>query len=1141
MAPSFDDRMSKYLSQSTASRGGGNSAFDKRMQEILKDPSAVHRLPSGNVVDNLPAARPKSHHGGGFLGAIGKVLNVIDLPRSAVTSTINEAADVLSGNDGFSGKDWWSNFVNHVSSSEYMGQGTPNSRVHGTHRKTELGNRGGRGGLGLLFDIGLDPLTYVSLGGAAVAEQTGKNLGRAGAEVVGRRIAEKEAAGEITTEVAKDLAARAGRARGVAGLTGAELDKLGLKGGTRFAGKEVISHDLTRKLTGPVRETLAGVRDVSDKAITRIAGEETNVALKAAYRSGDPEKALTAIRTLRERTTELARHEVRNADWQKQIAKVLRHTSADEADSITRALGGDAEALARVNPEKFEAVRGLYDSIRDAANTEVGDNFIKHLDDYVNFVRTSEAAEKLGPSKIRRAAHGLPKVTEEFTRKYKVGEEFLGVTIKTGTPHEFNEIIAKTIDPAHAVQLYETDIRKLLPVYAQGVSKGVANHKLDAAMRAAGDVVERLPKGKVVAKAAKADERLAAAEEKLSALAEARQLASRVDLPSEPQNGAIQGLEGVSKGITPEASVAAAVDPSVREAVRASDDELRTLLNAHQILSEDLRTGRVPYGPQRDSVAQQLDEARTRLEARGITDHSPQSIQRELKAVRQRIADTTPPEEIFDQAAVAVAKASDDPVDQVRALEDQARVAEAAAEADVAKAQKKWEKAHIALADPKNRETITDMMTQGMVPWGKNGKTPEWLAEAMAATAKATEGANYGKFWKTYDAVHNVIKGYLIATPGFHFRNLFGGMWNNFLAGMNPASYFAFIKALKTGDDEIAREVLENIPLGGQVATETTKGLTGSTLSKFNPASPDNALFGFSRKIGNEGKYSVETILRGSLAYDVRKRGGTMADALDAVYRHHFNYADLSQFERKFVKRVVPFYTFTRRNLPLQIEALLTNPGKFTAYLHVKQNIEPLSEGEDVVPQYFGDLGAIRLPFHSGGAQAYVAPTLPLNDLFEYLPSSSPSRSIQKLGGQISPLLRVPVEEALGTQFFQGRQLSDKYTKVPAAWDVIRVPGTQTGLAALLSKVGWTEKGRDGYYVSEKNAYVVENYLPLLSRTRRMLPSEEKYQARGFTTWFNFLTGVGLHLNTKYEQGAEMRRRQFSDQQTQRRLKDLGF
>lgn len=58
------------------------------------------------------------------------------------------------------------------------------------------------------------------------------------------------------------------------------------------------------------------------------------------------------------------------------------------------------------------------------------------------------------------------------------------------------------------------------------------------------------------------------------------------------------------------------------------------------------------------------------------------------------------------------------------------------------------------------------------------------------------------------------------------------------------------------------------------------------------------------------------------------KRGMTPEQASAHVTKHHIDYSDLTETERRFARRVVPFYTFARHNLPIQARGLAGSPGR---------------------------------------------------------------------------------------------------------------------------------------------------------------------------------------------------------------------
>ncbi|MFA9277732.1 MAG: hypothetical protein ACEQR4_07910, partial [Rhodoluna sp.] len=108
-------------------------------------------------------------------------------------------------------------------------------------------------------------------------------------------------------------------------------------------------------------------------------------------------------------------------------------------------------------------------------------------------------------------------------------------------------------------------------------------------------------------------------------------------------------------------------------------------------------------------------------------------------------------------------------------------------------------------------------------------------------------------------------------------------------------------------------------------------GKEPSKLAKRNPLGTQGPIVGTSQKFGRD----VEWHLRGALGWDRLVKGESLESAISDINKYHFDYQDLSQFEKSVVKRVVPFYC-----VPEDHE-ILTKRG----WLHHSD----LVEGEDVM------------------------------------------------------------------------------------------------------------------------------------------------------------------------------------------------
>jgi hypothetical protein len=236
----------------------------------------------------------------------------------------------------------------------------------------------------------------------------------------------------------------------------------------------------------------------------------------------------------------------------------------------------------------------------------------------------------------------------------------------------------------------------------------------------------------------------------------------------------------------------------------------------------------------------------------------------------------------------------------------------------------------------------------------------------------------------------------------------------------------------------------------------------------------------------------------------------------------------VSDFDRA-AKRVIPFWVFTSRNLPLQIEALVTRPQKFNRYLAAQRNIEGMSEDpNEIVPQYYNELGAIRLPFtmpFGSESTAYATPDLPFLRLNEDLSKlSDPTRLLS----DANPLIKVAAEHVADKALFTNLPYKNKLEESPL-W--ARGP-----LQYATDALGVT---RDGL-MTDKTQATIESLLPILGRSTRLTPTQDRYQDRLPSSALSFLGGASIRENTPSVQQGELLRRQSQLKKLLAELEQLG-
>ena len=168
-------------------------------------------------------------------------------------------------------------------------------------------------------------------------------------------------------------------------------------------------------------------------------------------------------------------------------------------------------------------------------------------------------------------------------------------------------------------------------------------------------------------------------------------------------------------------------------------------------------------------------------------------------------------------------------------------------------------------------------------------------------------------------------------------------------------------------------------------------------------------------------------------------------EAAESVRRFLFDYGELTPFERDYMKTVIPFYTWMRKNIPLQFQQIFENPERYSAVPKLQHAIESVSGdwANIPTPDYFSDINAVRMPFTSdeipledNGMPMYFAPDLPYGDLNRL--------NMKDMVSSMTPFLKTWAEiyPKQGYSFFLDSEIQD-YEDQPAVFDFF---GSETEL-----------------------------------------------------------------------------------------------
>jgi len=412
--------------------------------------------------------------------------------------------------------------------------------------------------------------------------------------------------------------------------------------------------------------------------------------------------------------------------------------------------------------------------------------------------------------------------------------------------------------------------------------------------------------------------------------------------------------------------------------------------------------------------------------------------------------------------------------------------------------------------------------------------------------------AKPGALGKVFDAYTQFFKTYATMSPGFHVRNGLGAIFMNSSDGVGFQNQIAGVriwsafrhdpngewwKTLPKRYRDVAQDVVRavyNSGAGGHFsAAEVGAAASGQLAHGLKRFVTQNRAVQFSRRTGE----AVEGAVRAGMALDTLLGGGayvarrgTVGEATSRINRIHFNYNQVSEFDAK-MRRLVPFWTFMSRNVPLQIQQMTVNPRTYLHYEAFRKNFNE-DQGEaggtfPFMPKYLRDLGAFRVT--PGTA---LAP--------EFGPSQM-RETISELGSmkmlsEMNPVLKDVGQLVTGKNFFYGSDYADRPYQVAGA--------ELTPFLPLMRAAGMTEELPGwGTAVQSQWADVARDLFPMLGQVNRLGGTTPERKGRTTQAIWNFLGFPGKQMSPEVI-AAEMRRQSgskyYADLDKQRKAEALA-
>lgn len=451
----------------------------------------------------------------------------------------------------------------------------------------------------------------------------------------------------------------------------------------------------------------------------------------------------------------------------------------------------------------------------------------------------------------------------------------------------------------------------------------------------------------------------------------------------------------------------------------------------------------------------------------------------------------------------------------------------------------------------------TGDMTEKWVPKMEEGQKVvkvggvDWVVDSALADdmervftrMKEAEGA--GKvFDKLTDAWRVTAT---ILNPGFHARNAYSNWWNIYLGygleGLDPRRHHLTRDVLlRMKDKRSIGDFLAGNPAKalGDLADQvihTKSGRAISVLEFAEEAAKRGALdvgyMGLADEAVLKAGKSMANPVRWGRAAGTRVEGharltaflngvietGDFDEAASLMKKYLFDYGDLSPFEKQ-LRRYVPFYTWTRKNLPLQLSQIIQQPGKYAGVgkvMRASQQAAGLDETN--TPGYFSDLAAFPIPgLKFNGVPQFLNPNLPFQDLqkipFPTNGWAGLNNTAQEAIGMVNPLIKGAVELSTKKENFLNRELyptpGKKVQVNPIIGDLMKIPG----VGDLLKKVMRAEE-INSYWDENKrvmgvspNADYLTRQIPFLANVGKWTGAEETPPGKYLPNLLTTLAGI---------------------------------
>ena len=311
--------------------------------------------------------------------------------------------------------------------------------------------------------------------------------------------------------------------------------------------------------------------------------------------------------------------------------------------------------------------------------------------------------------------------------------------------------------------------------------------------------------------------------------------------------------------------------------------------------------------------------------------------------------------------------------------------------------------------------------TKDVLKPGENLYLDKKMAEVFSSFEEMQK--NSDEIIRALDFVTRKFKTWnTIYFPGYHVRNMIGDMFMGAIDGVKTRDYSVIAAKwfkrdtamINVGGENVRYADLyeafdANLSSGTYVDAELLGKQSMKKLSipagvrKLSEGREDFGRFvHFYRAMNDEYAALLKKGVNKDVAWE-----SAINSSMARVNHFKFDYRALTPFETKYMRRGIPFYTYTRKAVPTLLESLMLQP-KYLVTLNRWQ--EDLADRYDMtqLTDWMRDFGYMKLTDDWGITDALL-PTAVLKDAF--------SNPIDR----INPIGQIPIEAKTGEDLFSGR------------------------------------------------------------------------------------------------------------------------